>query len=72
VVFGFTHGNQFLDIANPVAEPLEATIFVSLFLWSFRCFDKLSNHKAQQPQAQRPFQQAQTTILFKKSSKNYK
>ena len=30
------HGNQFLDIANPVAELVEATIFVSFFLWSFR------------------------------------
>jgi len=39
------HGNQFLDIANLVAEPVEATTFVSLLLWSFRCFDKLSNHK---------------------------
>jgi len=40
-----THRNQFLDTANPVAELVEATIFVSLFLWSFRCFDRLSNHK---------------------------
>jgi len=39
------HGNQFLDIANPVAELVEATIFISLLLWSFRCFDRFSNHK---------------------------
>jgi len=33
------HENQFLDIGNPVAEPVEATSFVSFFLWSFQCFD---------------------------------
>jgi len=49
-----THGNQFLDIANPVAELVEATIFVSPFLWSFR-------------QAQRLLQQVLMTILSEKT-----
>jgi len=39
-----------------VAELVKATIFVSLFLWSFR-------------QAQRPFQQIPTTIISKKRPK---
>jgi len=34
-----------------------------------RCFDKLSNHKAHQAQAQRPFQQVPAMILFKKRFK---
>jgi len=28
-----------------VVEPVETTVSISLFLWSFRCFDRLNDHK---------------------------
>jgi len=47
-----------------VAELVEATIFGSFFLWSFRCFDKLSHHRLKDH-----FNKILTTILSKKRLK---
>jgi len=65
------HGNQFSAISPLVAEPVEVKPLPSLAFFCGR-FDASMLRQAQQPQAQRPLQQAPTTILSKKAFKNYK